>query len=136
MVLKLFPLTKIPAGLWINAKWSSSNNTSSGKINFFLKLTFSGIDNLIVSPPFIKVAEVAITSLTVIYCFFKAFFKADFVKATSKIPIPYSWSRMGAGSLGTICNSVGLMIFLYYCQRQCDQYNYNIFPHNSFLFYF
>jgi hypothetical protein len=43
-----------------------------------------------VSPPLIKVAEVAITSLTVIYCFFRAFFKADLVKATLKIPIPYS----------------------------------------------
>jgi hypothetical protein len=43
-----------------------------------------------VSPPLIKVAEVAITSLTVIYCFFKAFFNADLVIALLKIPTPYS----------------------------------------------
>lgn len=42
------------------------------------------------SPPFINVAEVAITPLTEIYCFFKAFFKADFVRAALKIPTPYS----------------------------------------------
>jgi hypothetical protein len=48
------------------------------------------MDNLIVSPPFINVAEVATTSLTVIYCFFNTFFKADLVKATLKIPTPYS----------------------------------------------
>ena len=76
-----------------------------------------------VSPPFMKVAEVAITSLTVIYCFFKAFFKADFVRATLKIPIPYSWSRIGVSSLGTIWVSVGLMMFLYDCQRRYDLYN-------------
>jgi hypothetical protein len=34
------------------------------------------------------VAEVAITSLTVIDCFLSAFFKADFVIATLKIPTP------------------------------------------------
>ncbi len=76
-----------------------------------------------VSPPFIKVAEVAMTSLTVIYCFFNAFFKADLVKAILKIPTPYSWSRIGVASLGTICDSVGLMMFLYDCQRRCDLYN-------------
>ena len=70
-----------------------------------------------VSPPFIKVAEVAMTSLTVIYCFFNAFFKADLVKAILKIPTPYSWSRTGVGNLGTICDSVGLMMFLYDCRR-------------------
>jgi len=75
-----------------------------------------------VSPPFIKVAEVAIISLTVIYFFFNAFFKADLVKATLKIPIPYSWSRTGVGSLGTICDSVELMMFFYVCQRRCDLY--------------
>ena len=42
------------------------------------------------SPPFIIVAEVAITLLTVIYFFFNAFFRADFVKAAMKIPTPYS----------------------------------------------
>ena len=70
--------------------WLSSNKTLSGKTSLFLALAFSGIDNLIVSPPLIKVAEEAITSLTVIYFFFKAFFKADLVKATLKIPVPYS----------------------------------------------
>ena len=76
-----------------------------------------------VSPPLIKVAEVAMISLTVIYFFFKAFFKADLVKATLKIPIPYSWSRIGVGSLGTICDSVGLMMLFYDCQRLCELYN-------------
>ena len=75
------------------------------------------------SPPFIKVAEVAITSLTVIYCFFKAFFNADFVKTALKIPTPYSWSRIGVGSLGTICDSVELIVFFYDCQRLCELYN-------------
>jgi len=68
----------------------SSNNTSSGKTSFFLSLTSSGMDILIVSPPFINVAEVATTSLTVIYCFFNTFFKADLVKVALKIPTPYS----------------------------------------------
>jgi len=49
------------------------------------------------SPPFIKVAEVAIVSLTVINFFFIAFFSADFVKAAMKIPIPYSCNRIGEG---------------------------------------
>ena len=57
------------------------------------------------------------TSLTVIYCFFNAFFNADLVKAASKIPTPYSWSRIGAGSLRTIWDSVGLVLFLFDCQR-------------------
>jgi len=48
------------------------------------------MNNLIVSPPFIKVAEVARIPLTVMYCFFKAFFKADLVKVILKIPTPYS----------------------------------------------
>ncbi|WP_296385751.1 hypothetical protein [Winogradskyella sp.] len=65
------------------------------------------------SPPFIKVAEVAITSLTLTYCFFRAFLNADFVKTELKIPTPYSWSRIGLSSLGTICNLVGLIMFLY-----------------------
>ena len=76
-----------------------------------------------VSPPLIKVAEVAITSLTVIYFFFKAFFKADLVKATLKIPIPYSWSRRGVDNSGTICDSVRLMMFLYDRQRLGELYN-------------
>ncbi len=76
------------------------------------------MDKLMHSPPFIKVAEVAITSLTVIYCFFNAFFNADFVKTALKIPTPYSWRRIGVGSLRTIWDSVGLiMFFLYDCQR-------------------
>jgi len=54
------------------------------------------------SPPCIKVAEVATTSLTVIYCCFNAFFNADFVTTALKIPTPYSWSRRGISSLGTI----------------------------------
>jgi len=40
------------------------------------------------SPPFIKVAEVAIISLTVIYFFFSTFFSADLVEAVLKIPTP------------------------------------------------
>ena len=64
------------------------------------------------SPPFIKVPEVAITSLTVINFFFMAFFRADLVKAEMKIPTPYSWSRIGEGILGTICVSVGLIMIL------------------------
>ena len=63
------------------------------------------------SPPFIKVAEVAITSLTVMNFFFIAFFSADFVKAAMKIPTPYSCSRIGEGRLGTICISVGSIVF-------------------------
>jgi len=68
------------------------------------------MDKLIVSPPFINVAEVATTSLTVIYCFFNTFFRADLVKATLKIPTPYSCSRTGVGSFGTIWVSVGWII--------------------------
>jgi hypothetical protein len=64
------------------------------------------------SPPFIKVAEVAITSLIVTNFFFKAFLSADFVKAAMKIPAPYSCSRIGDCILGTICVSVGLIMFL------------------------
>jgi len=71
------------------------------------------MDKLMHSPPFIKVAVVAITSLTVIYCFFNAFFNADFVKTALKIPTPYSWSRIGIGSLGTIWDSLGLMMFFF-----------------------
>ena len=76
-----------------------------------------------ISPPLIKVAVVAITSLTVMYFFFKAFFKADLVRATLKIPVPYSWSRIGVDNLGTICDSVGLMMFFYDCQRLGELYN-------------
>ncbi|WP_316929336.1 hypothetical protein [Olleya marilimosa] len=39
-----------------------------------------------VSPPCIYVADVAMLPLTVMYCFFRAFFKADFVNAALKIP--------------------------------------------------
>ena len=63
------------------------------------------------SPPFNKVAEVAITSFTVMNFFFSAFFSADFVKAAMKIPTPYSCSRIGEGIVGTICISVGLILF-------------------------
>jgi len=69
------------------------------------------MDKRMHSSPFIKVAEVAITSLTVIYCFFKAFFNADFVKTAVKIPTPYSWSRIGVDRLGAIWDSIGLMMF-------------------------
>ncbi|WP_442969090.1 hypothetical protein [Psychroserpens sp.] len=85
--------------------------TSSGKISFFFGLTSSKMDKIMHSPPVIKVAEVAIIALTVIYCFFSAFFNADFVTTALKIPTPYSWSRIGVASLGTICDSVGLMLF-------------------------
>lgn len=68
------------------------------------------------SPPFIKVAVVAITSLTVMNFFFIAFFNADFVKAAMKIPTPYSCSRIGEGILGTICISVGLIMFLFFAK--------------------
>ncbi len=64
------------------------------------------------SPPFIKVAEVAITSLTVMRFFFNAFFSADFVNAAIKMPTPYSWSRTGEGIWGAICISVILIVFL------------------------
>jgi len=70
------------------------------------------MDMLIYSPPFIKVAEVAITLLTVMNFFFIAFFSADFVKAAMKIPTPYSCSRIGEGISGTICISVGLIMLL------------------------
>ena len=63
------------------------------------------------SPPFIIVAEVAITSLTVMNFLFNAFLSADLVKAAIKMPTPYSCSRIGEGILGTICFSDGL-IFL------------------------
>jgi len=58
-----------------------------------------------------KVAEVAITSFTEMSFFFNAFFSADFVTAAMKIPTPYSCSRIGEGILGTICISVGLIVF-------------------------
>jgi hypothetical protein len=43
-----------------------------------------------VSPPFMNAAEVAISPFTVIYFFFRAFFKADLVDTLSKMPTPYS----------------------------------------------
>jgi len=72
------------------------------------------MNNLTHSPPLIKVAEVAITSLTVIYFFFNTFFNADFVKVALKMPTPYSWSRIGVESLGTICDSVIWILFFIY----------------------
>lgn len=80
-------------------------------MSFFFGITSSKMDNRMHSPPFIKVAEVAITPLTVIYCFFNAFFNADFVKAAWKTPTPYSWRRIGACNLVTIWDSVDLIIF-------------------------
>ena len=74
----------------------------SGRINFFLALISSEIDKTIRSPPLIKVAELAITVSTVTYCFFSAFFNADFVAISLNIPTPYSCSRMGAFNSGTI----------------------------------
>ena len=74
---------------------------------------------LIYSPPFIKVAEVAITLLTVINFFFIAFFSADFVRAAMKIPTPYSCSRIGVGILGTICVSVRLIMLLIFDNGWC-----------------
>ncbi|GEM_PF-2797936 len=63
------------------------------------------------SPPLIKVAEVAVASLTEIYPFLSAFLSADFVKNEWKIPTPYFWSRTVVSSFGTIWNSVFLMMF-------------------------
>lgn len=68
------------------------------------------------SPACIKVAEVAIPSLTVMNFFFIAFFSADLVKAAMKIPTPYSCSRIGEGISGTICISVGLIMFLIFAK--------------------
>ena len=81
------------------------------------------------SPPIIIVAEVAITSLTLIYCFFSAFFNADFVKTASKIPTPYSWSRIGLSSLGTIWDSVGLMMLFYMIVNVCIKLLVRLFLH-------
>jgi hypothetical protein len=80
----------MPAGLWTTARCSSSYKTSRGKISFFPGPGPSGINKRILSPPFIIVAVVATTSLTVTYCFFIAFLKADLVIALLKIPMPYS----------------------------------------------
>jgi hypothetical protein len=77
------------------------------------------MDMLMHSPPFIKVAEVAITLLTVMNFFFIAFFNADFVKAAMKIPTPYSCSRIGEGISGTICISVGLIMLLIFANAKC-----------------
>ncbi len=76
------------------------------------------------SPPFIYVAEVAIILLTVINCFLSAFFNADLVTTELKIPTPYSWSRIGVRSFGTLCDSVGLIFRLL---------NYNFFSYFSFI---
>jgi hypothetical protein len=69
------------------------------------------MDKLMRSPPVMKVAEVAITSLTVMKFFLSAFFSADFVKAAMKIPTPYSCSRIGEDKAGTLCISVELILF-------------------------
>jgi hypothetical protein len=54
---------------------------------FFLLFAL-GIDKLMLSPPFISVAVVAILPFTVTYCFLSTFFSADFVKAAKKTPTP------------------------------------------------
>jgi len=77
-----------------------------------LGLVTSGIVKVKVSPPFIKVAVEAILPLTKIYCFFKAFFKADFVGIKLKIPTPYSCRRIGVGNFGTVCNSCFIILSL------------------------
>ena len=74
-------------------------------MSFLLGLISSGIHKQMRSPPFIRVAVVAIRSLTVMYFLFSAFFKADFVKAAMKIPTPYSCSRIGERISGTLCVS-------------------------------
>lgn len=88
IVLKLFPLTTIPAGLCIMAKYSSSNSTFSLKTNCFRGVFSSGMVSVMLSPSLINVAVVAVTLLTVISFFFKAFFRADLVSAAVKIPTP------------------------------------------------
>lgn len=60
------------------------------KFNVFLDVFLPGILSIMVSPPVIKVAVEAILPLTKMYCFFKTFFKADFVETEEKIPTPYS----------------------------------------------
>ena len=70
------------------------------------------MDNLMVSPPWRKVAVVAIPSFTEMNFFFMAFFRADFVKAARKIPTPYSVNRMGVGRLGTVWVSVVWMVLM------------------------
>lgn len=77
------------------------------------------MNNRMYSPPFIKVAEVAMIVLTVMYFFFNAFFSADFVKAAIKMPTPYSCSRMGVGIVGTIWVSVELILFLGLLMSSC-----------------
>lgn len=84
----------------------------SGKTSFLFRLTSSEIDNLMISPPCINVAEVAILSLTVMSFFLSTFFNADLVKAAAKIPTPYSCNRIGEDSGGTICVLVVLIVFL------------------------
>ncbi len=63
------------------------------------------------SPPYMKVAEVAIAPLTVICLFFSAFFNADLVMTATKIPTPYSCSRIGEGIFGTRCVSTESILF-------------------------
>ena len=74
-------------------------------------MIFSGTDNVIDSPPFIYVADVAMRPSTAIYSFFKAFFKADFVGNASNIPTPYSCNRIEVERLGTLWVSVCLILF-------------------------
>jgi hypothetical protein len=57
-------------------------------LNFFLGILSTGFVNTIVSPPLIKVAELATSLLTVISPFFKAFFRADLVVIISNNPTP------------------------------------------------
>ena len=66
----------------------------------------SGNVIVIVSPPLIQVAVDATESLTRIYCFFRLFLRADLVAALLNTPTPYSCSRTGVGSSGTIWVSV------------------------------
>jgi hypothetical protein len=61
-----------------------------------------------------KVADVAMAPLTVICLFFSAFFNADLVMAATKIPTPYSCSRIGEGIFGTICVSTDSIVFFVY----------------------
>ena len=106
MVLNLFPLTSIPAGLWMAAKCSSSNNTLRGNMSCFLGVVSFGMVKTICSPPVIRVAVVAMIPLTEIYFFLRAFLSADLVGRALKIPTPYSCNRRGVEMFGTICVSL------------------------------
>ena len=105
-VLNLFPLTSIPAGLWMMAKWTSSNNTSKGNSKDLLVVISRGMSKEICSPPEMSVAVLAILPSTLMYPFFNAFFSADFVGKASKMPTPYSCSRWRFGICGTVWVSI------------------------------